>query len=501
MTYNNENFAEYLKLINNCNPNDPLISETILGKFLDRIPLSYISLSMLTESTQALDVEQLIPTENGLARDYRGLAEVMGFSTIEIKTKFEHLQFDRTKRLINLFKSKNLTNTATEQNTNRDFIKDYVSITDLLKMIERIERFDVIDDLLPTLIEIARQQQQHGVIEKHTVSGDDVELYNTRNNHDSHTNVLDKNFLNQLTFDDTPEITISYDAFVCYAPEDLHYAQELISLLEDNGKRVATADDLLPGHFEHDALIRLINSRCRNFIAILTNNTAHSDECILQTKFASGKLTMGRFLPVLFETTDCLPSVMQILTKIDLTSADPIRRDWQIKKLVKSLTHSSTITNFQIQHQNRSNNMLKVQQTNIIPAIAFGDTNYQSSSVSSNDRNPIVELLHSEQVSSNIPSSHNLSSSDSADASSSLSQTSGNGNLSPAPNPDTGTEPINTSGRFKLFSFKSFRKSFMGATYSSASSNSSQAYLIPSSDNASELSLKSQVASSSLDGK
>lgn len=81
-----EDYSQYLELINNCDPEDPLISSTKLGARLAQIPLHSVDPAEFS-NLQALNLRQLVPTENGLARDYRGLAELMGFSPVEVETR------------------------------------------------------------------------------------------------------------------------------------------------------------------------------------------------------------------------------------------------------------------------------------------------------------------------------------------------------------------------------------------------------------------------------
>lgn len=324
-----ENFHQYLKLVNNCDPSDPLLSETSLGKELKNIPLISVNRSDLNHLTQVLNLEQLIPTEAGLARDYRGLAERMGFSSVEIENCIKR-SYNPTRSLIDAFIKGNKN----------------VTLNDLLKLIEDIERFDVIDDIMPTLIKLATtkvdsikhdDEQLDGALVPNTTNTKPLAM--TSINNDT-TNQL-KNF-NRLTIDDLQHSdVIIYDAFICFAPEDMEYARELIDFLEANDKTVAIADDLLPGNFEHDALVKLIDNRCRKVIIILTPNFSRSKECEFQQKFASEiniKAESPKIIPVLYEFCEdsMIPSMIKVLSKIDMTNQ--AFREWQLHKLIRSLS-------------------------------------------------------------------------------------------------------------------------------------------------------------------
>lgn len=236
-----------------------------------------------------------------------------------------------------------------------------MSLNDLLKNIEQIGRFDVIDDLIPFFVNLANGD----------IKFDENEL--------SRLNLS----IDHLTIDDTPQHRIYYDAFVCYAPEDIQYAQELISIVKNNDERakLATADVLLPGHFEHDALIRLIDERCKKVIIILTRNFISSKECEFQTKFANEvgiKAQYPKIIPILYEEVEegLLPNMIQVLSKINMTTRSGFLWDMSVTKLLRSLELSTN-------NQHRQNRQ-ECYATHFTADIQ------QSSG------EPIVDLLHSQ---------------------------------------------------------------------------------------------------------
>lgn len=403
-----EDFSQYLRLINNCDPNYPLLSTTSLGKRLAQIPLRYVSPADLLGITQALNLEQLIPTESGLARDYRGLAELMGFKTIEIETRFKR-SHNPTKSLIDTFVNNH-------QN---------ITLNDLLKLIECIERFDVVDDLVPTLVDLASGN-------RYQYNNDQLALRQVNSSTSQHENSILVNDLNHLAIDgcETNLATnIPYDAYICYAPEDIHYAQELIRQLEERNKRVATSDHILAGHFEHDALIKLIG-RCRKVIIILTPNFLRSKECDFQTKFASELgINDGKFkiIPVLYEACDePMPTMIQVLSKIDMTNSGSGR--WQFERLVSSLEvnissqpDQTRYPSMAMTNQNQQHRMARmvhqIESQNPIPAITFA-CNSQATTADNNGE-PVVDLLYS-QYSDSIVSNGGIRRSPSNNASPSI---------------------------------------------------------------------------------
>jgi myeloid differentiation primary response protein MyD88 len=83
-----------------------------------------------------------------------------------------------------------------------------------------------------------------------------------------------------------------YDAFLLYADscrEDSDFAHRVRAYLEDDcGMRLCDKDrDLLAGtEFEHDAVTRLIQERCRHLLIVLSEEFFSSPECKFYTKFA-----------------------------------------------------------------------------------------------------------------------------------------------------------------------------------------------------------------------
>src|SRR6266480_2155236 len=99
----------------------------------EKIPLTRVRPSSWSQLSLSLNPEQIIPSDTGVSRDYRGLGEAMGFSHADVKN-FQRSP-DPTKAVIQAYHARNRGAT----------------VKDFLLMIEKIERFDVIDDLKPML--------------------------------------------------------------------------------------------------------------------------------------------------------------------------------------------------------------------------------------------------------------------------------------------------------------------------------------------------------------
>lgn len=95
-----------------------------------KIPLNALNLSTRTQLAQYLNTEQVISCENGLSRDYRGVAELIGLSYNVIDRISRSV--DPCKNLLDLYEN-----------------RSDATVGQLLDFLEQIERFDILDDLTP----------------------------------------------------------------------------------------------------------------------------------------------------------------------------------------------------------------------------------------------------------------------------------------------------------------------------------------------------------------
>lgn len=354
-------FSNYLKLINNCDEHAPLLSDTSLGQCLCFVPLRHVPPSDLIQTSQSLNVEQLIRTQDGLARDFRGLAELLGFSTTELEAHFKRSN-NPTKCLLDSYiDMKNLNQSTNGGNTSPMF-----SVTDLIKLIEKLERFDVLDDLLPTLVRLANEsqsnhikgnrQQQQQALESNGKLKTDLNESNSliSVHHHNHISSAGNNTHSQSV----PATAVQqFDAFVCYAPEDYDYAMGLINLLERNNKRIITPDNLLAGQLKYNALVQMIAEECKRVILILTPNFLRSKDCDFQAKFAYEiaiqSAQFPKVIPILYEPIDenQLPCLLRVISKIDMTHRNANQHQWQLRKVLGSLNQANDSTQGQQHNQ------------------------------------------------------------------------------------------------------------------------------------------------------
>ncbi|XP_045491401.1 myeloid differentiation primary response protein MyD88 [Colias croceus] len=200
-------------------------------------PLTALTHESLNLLSSLLNTRKILltvcPDQLSRHRDWRGIASLANISS-EVAASIREYN-DKTRRVLDLWIHSN-DGTAT--------------VGRLLEILQWIDRHDVYDDLLDLASRnklIVKQVNQNGNQELVAVSEEDL-----------------------ITDDDKkfgcPQ---RYHAYVLYAREDRDFVNELLSRLTENGFRLCTEDDLLPGHGTRFAPVsRLISERCSRIILI-----------------------------------------------------------------------------------------------------------------------------------------------------------------------------------------------------------------------------------------
>ncbi|CAH1985728.1 unnamed protein product [Acanthoscelides obtectus] len=187
-----------------------------------------------------LNPKKLIPTDEGFLRDWHGLAELCEIPGEHIPSL--ERDTDPCNKILDIWLEKKGNESTIEA---------------LISFLERIDRFDIIDDITP-------------LVER------DIDYYKKfPNGYKVPPPLIDDKDV--LTYDDVlrkksglpPQI---YDAFVLFAEDDIDFAGLLVETLERqyNLKLVLKNRDLVVGVMEHDSVIQLISDRCRRMIVILS---------------------------------------------------------------------------------------------------------------------------------------------------------------------------------------------------------------------------------------
>ncbi|KAK0097748.1 hypothetical protein PV326_014051 [Microctonus aethiopoides] len=214
-----------------------------------KIPLIALSSNAKFLLSSLLNPPKVIPSCEGIPRDWRGLADLFDLGGEIIPSIANHP--DPTERILHL---------VTEKDSK-------ITINFLEIILEKMDRWDVIDDAKSLFEKDAKDYEER--MDKCQLSADTL------------NNEIDNQM---LTIDDLYRIraglTIQfYDAFLLCADEDASFAEEMIQNLEQkyNLKLCVKDRDLISGAtFEHEAVMQLISERCNRLLVVLSPNFLNS---------------------------------------------------------------------------------------------------------------------------------------------------------------------------------------------------------------------------------
>ncbi|XP_018408995.1 PREDICTED: myeloid differentiation primary response protein MyD88 [Nanorana parkeri] len=237
----------------------------------DKLDFNSIPLIALNYTTRQKLSLYLNP-EATVASNWTHLAEEMDYSYLEVKN------YDRCS---------NPTSALLDDWQKR---KTQATVGDLLNLLQKIERNDILTDLTPLIGHLPEQ----------------------------------------------------FDAFICYCAQDISFVQEMIIRLEqtDHHLKLCVFDrDVLPGTCLWSITSELIENRCRKMVVIISDDYLDSSECDFQTKFA---LSLGpgarerRLIPVKYKSMKRpFPSILRFITVCDYTN--PHIQGWFWDRLAKAL--------------------------------------------------------------------------------------------------------------------------------------------------------------------
>lgn len=282
------------------------------------IPMRVINSSARLKLSQLLNVQQPLTNSNNVARDYRGLAELMDFDYVEIRN-FERLK-DPTKEIIEAWESKTKS-----------------SVGSLLDILDNLGRYDVLDEVQPLVEDNIKtwMKRQLEVVDERISRETGVR------SRPNQAPPIPPDCVDPLSVDDQEHVTNFYHAYVCYADCDIGFVQQLSDFLESpqNGFKLFIRDrDLAIGVLEYDAYFRLIEERCKHVFVILSPDFFESPECEFQAKFAAGlgiDQRTNKIIPIVYKQCS-IPSMLSCLSKVDF-SGPAINLRWNWEKIIKSL--------------------------------------------------------------------------------------------------------------------------------------------------------------------
>ncbi|KAJ8418786.1 hypothetical protein AAFF_G00002850 [Aldrovandia affinis] len=249
---------------------------------------------------------------NTVAADWANVAEIMGFSYLEIKNYEKH--DNPTKKILEDWQA------GCKQ----------ANVGKLLSILEEAERTDVVTDLIK-FIDQDCMNYLKSLEREPPVQVDEV---------DSWTSGKNGITTNDDPMGHTPEM---FDAFICYCQSDITFVHEMIRQLEqtDYKLKLCVFDrDVLPGTCVWTITSELIEKRCKRMVAVISDDYIESDACDFQTKFALS-LCPGaqrkRLIPVMYKPMKKpFPSILRFLTVCDYTR--PCTQSWFWGRLAKALS-------------------------------------------------------------------------------------------------------------------------------------------------------------------
>ncbi|XP_078254514.1 myeloid differentiation primary response protein MyD88 [Rhinoraja longicauda] len=259
------------------------------------VPLTALSFFVRKQLALFLNPRSLV------AANWQELGEEMGFTYLEIRN-YDRLD-NPTGRLLDEWQAKHGS-----------------SVGQLLQLLKKIQREDILKDLLPAIQECCiRYLNKPLQVASVDSSGP------------------------RSSIDPSGGMPDYFDAFICYCQADIEFVHEMIRQLEqtDYKLKLCVFDrDVLPGSCIWTITSELIEKRCRRMVAVISDDYLVSDECDFQTKFALS-LSPGaqdkRLIPVKYKHIKReFPSILRHITICDYTN--PSTKSWFWKRLAKALS-------------------------------------------------------------------------------------------------------------------------------------------------------------------
>jgi len=282
-------------------------------------PLWVLRPSTISHLSSQLQSEKIIPTDEGLLRDWRGVAEGAGFAEsgghmfMKIKNAPDHFQ-----EIFNLWKK------VPESRVHH-----------LLDVLADLDRFDVLDD---TSCQISEDIK----VADRTARDKGLELTKLPASQQEQGEEA-------LTYDDLQALNTGkplphYDAFILYGFSEESLALEmLVHNLEAQGLSLLVKDrDLLGGSFEHTSVMQLISRRCTKLITVFSNSFFNSEYNTFLANFAQHEslenpgVIRNKIIPLVVE--DCqIPANLSLYSKLKYEPGNSLLHKTFWSRLVKSI--------------------------------------------------------------------------------------------------------------------------------------------------------------------
>ncbi|EFN62977.1 Myeloid differentiation primary response protein MyD88 [Camponotus floridanus] len=300
---------------------------------LSTVPLVGISAVSKQIITAMLNPKKVLSSDNGLPRDWRGLAHLLELNGEIMSLLVSHS--DPTTYML----------TMLEKN------KKNITIKNFQTMMEEMDRWDIIDDTEAIFQNDAvkyLEQQQRAQVSADLIDSVDQEV---------------------LTLGDVHRLsqgleTQYYDAFLLYADEDVSFVNEMVQKLEAEYKlKLCLKDrDLVGGvAFEHEAVMKLISERCNRLLIIISPNFLKSSANKFFLNYAQAlsiEKRQRKLIPCIYESCE-LPFQLKYISTLDYNRRG-LYNFWD--KLHDSIKTSNSInTNNITQRRNTTKEVTEVK--------------------------------------------------------------------------------------------------------------------------------------------
>lgn len=259
---------------------------------LSTVPLVATTVASRQAVATMLNPMKVLPSDNGLPRDWRGLAHLLEFSSEVVSLLVSHS--DPTMHILTLL----------EKN------KKDVTIKNFQAMMEQMDRWDIIDDTEALFQSDAERYLEHQ--QRAQISADPID------------ECADQEI---LTLGDIHRLkqgleTQYYDAFLLYSEEDIDFVNEMVEKLETQFKlKLCLKDrDLVAGiEFEHEAVMKLISERCNRLLIIVSPSFLKSSAnkfFLNYTQALSIEKRQRKIIPCIYKSCE-LPVQLKYIFNLD----------------------------------------------------------------------------------------------------------------------------------------------------------------------------------------
>ncbi|XP_063234809.1 myeloid differentiation primary response protein MyD88 isoform X2 [Bacillus rossius redtenbacheri] len=281
-------------------------SEEIDGIDMDRVPLDALSIPTRQLLSMMLNPVKVIPTDDDLQRDWRGLAHLAGLGG----------------QLMPLLRA--------SADSTGDVLSRWQDGTAgrLVAALGRLDRWDVVDDSAQLM---AKDAAAYARLQEHSESSAPVL------DAEEDSQILTVGDVQRLKQGLKPQ---NYDAFLLFADEDQDFAEEIVKQLEDgyHFKLCVKHRDLVGGlAFEHKAIMDLIAERCNRLVVIISEDFLRSQANQFFVTFAQAlgiDQRRRKVVPILYKQCK-LPADLSYYFLLDYTRSGRLWDFW--KKLCDSI--------------------------------------------------------------------------------------------------------------------------------------------------------------------